>query len=178
MLKKNLHCHIDTPCPAVHSLQFELERCPGGPIKLRYRLTGDLTKILIPESKPPIATDGLWRHTCFELFVARTDTPAYYEFNFSPSGQWAAYAFSGYRTRMPWTISRPPIIELTQTRNESRLTARIADAELLFESNEHALQLGVSAVIESVDGALSYWALHHPSERPDFHERTGFVCPL
>ena len=30
-------------------------------------------------------------------------------------------------------------------------------------------RIGLSAVIETTDGALSYWALAHPAEKPDFH---------
>ena len=35
-----------------------------------------------------------------------------------------------------------------------------------------------AAVVEETDGRLSYWALTHPAERPDFHHRDGFVLPL
>ena len=45
-------------------------------------------------------TDGLWRHTCFEAFICRRATGEYWEYNFSPSGAWAAYQFSGYRAGM------------------------------------------------------------------------------
>ena len=31
------------------------------------------------------AADTLWKHTCFEAFVAPADGPGYHEFNFSPS---------------------------------------------------------------------------------------------
>ena len=178
MLKKSLLSHIDTPCAAVHAFQVELARKPEDQIMLRYRLAGDVTSILIPEPKPSLESDGLWRHTCFELFVGQRCSPAYYEFNFSPSGQWAAYAFSAYRERRPWTIGRPPDIAVTQSRNELLLTARITAAELLSDSDAHSFQLGVSAVVESITGDLSYWALHHPCERPDFHDRSSFVCTL
>ncbi|WP_374088758.1 DOMON-like domain-containing protein [Methylomicrobium lacus] len=174
----NLLCHPDTPSPAIDSLQVELERCAGNAILLHYRLTGDLSRILIPAPKPAAETDGLWQHTCFELFVAKTGTPAYYEFNFSPSGQWAAYAFGAYRQRRPWTLCRPPVLALTQTRNELMLTAKIAAPELPFDGGVDSLQLGLSAVVESTTGDLSYWALRHPGDRPDFHDRAGFVCRL
>ena len=29
--------------------------------------------------------------------------------------------------------------------------------------------LALSAVIEAIDGAKTYWALAHPSDKPDFH---------
>ncbi|MDR0274459.1 MAG: hypothetical protein LBI48_03790, partial [Burkholderiaceae bacterium] len=40
------------------------------------------------------------------------------------------------------------------------------------------LRLGLAAVIETADGALSYWALSHPAARPDFHQRAGWTLRL
>ena len=40
------------------------------------------------------------------------------------------------------------------------------------------LQIGLSAVVEDTHGALSYWALAHPSARPDFHLSATFVLNL
>ena len=34
------------------------------------------------------------------MFIRPEDGEGYYEFNFSPSGEWAAYRFSGYREGM------------------------------------------------------------------------------
>jgi hypothetical protein len=41
-----------------------------------------------------------------------------------------------------------------------------------------SLRLALSVVVEETDGRLSYWAITHPAERPDFHHRDGFVLPL
>jgi hypothetical protein len=38
--------------------------------------------------------------------------------------------------------------------------------------------LGLAAVIEDRARVLSYWALKHPSEKPDFHHGDGFVIEL
>ncbi len=40
------------------------------------------------------------------------------------------------------------------------------------------LKLGLSVVIEDVDGNLTYWALAHPSDKPDFHHPDSFVLTL
>ena len=40
------------------------------------------------------------------------------------------------------------------------------------------LLLGLTAVIESTDGSLSYWALAHPRGVPDFHARAGWTARL
>jgi hypothetical protein len=47
----------------------------------------------VPAAVAAARTDELWRHTCFEAFVRTSPAPAYYEFNFAPSTQWAAYRF-------------------------------------------------------------------------------------
>ena len=37
---------------------------------------------------------------------------------------------------------------------------------------------GISAVIRSGSGGLTYWALTHPGTEPDFHRRDGFIIGL
>ena len=69
---------------------------------------------------PRIATQ-LWRHTCFEAFIAVEGQPAYHEFNFAPSGEWTVYAFSGYRDGGPLAdeMMRPHIaVRSTDSRLE------------------------------------------------------------
>lgn len=51
----------------------------------------------LPAVVPAARADDLWRTTCFELFLRRPGEDAYMEFNFSPSGEWSAWAFDGYR---------------------------------------------------------------------------------
>jgi hypothetical protein len=63
-----------------------------------YRIVGELGAMRMPELRPPVHTDGLWRQTCFEAFIGAASA-RYCEYNFSPSGAWAAYHFSGYRGR-------------------------------------------------------------------------------
>jgi len=40
------------------------------------------------------------------------------------------------------------------------------------------LEVGIAAVIQGSDGALSYWALHHPAAEADFHHRGGFTIQV
>ena len=40
------------------------------------------------------------------------------------------------------------------------------------------LRLGLSAVLEAVDGTLSYWAFRHPPGMPDFHHIDAFALRL
>ena len=178
IFNKHLICHADSVCKAVQAVQVKVESQPQGDLQLSYELTGDLAQIRIPEPKPPAAVDRLWEHSCFEVFVAAEGEANYHEFNFSPSGQWAAYAFSGYRIRSSWTSSRRPSIRFVLTNEHLLLEALIAAADLPRNNTGKPLQLGLAAVIEADDGTCSYWALHHPEARPDFHHRAGFILSL
>jgi hypothetical protein len=178
MVNKRLTCHTGTLCTAVRNLLVKVELQSQGALHLRYELSGDLAQIWIPAPKPPIAIDGLWEHTCFEVFVAVGGEAGYHEFNFSPSRQWAAYAFSDYRLRSVWTVSQAPVLSFSRTNGHLQLEALIAAADLPQNNTGKPLQLGLAAVIEADDGSRSYWALHHPEVRPDFHHRAGFILSL
>ena len=39
-------------------------------------------------------------------------------------------------------------------------------------------RVGLTAVVEDVEGRISYWALAHPGEKPDFHHPDSFVLEL
>lgn len=175
LLKQTLTCHADTACPAVISLQVTAERLPESDLYLRYELRGDMTQLRIPTLQPSAACDGLWQHSCFEAFVAVEGDAAYREFNFSPSSEWAAYAFSDYRLRSLWAIRSVPMIRVARNEEYLSLEALVLGGDLPQNSADKSLLLGLTAVIEADDGSLSYWALHHPTARPDFHHRSGFV---
>jgi hypothetical protein len=175
IIKNKLACHTGTACLAVQRLNVELETLRNGNLRLRYALTGDPAQLLIPAPLPPEMADGLWQHTCFEAFIAAEGDDRYHEFNFSPSGQWAAYAFSGYRVHRDWTASRTPGINFTLTDKRLLLEADIAAEDLPSNLRNKPFELGLAAVIETADGQRSYWALHHPAANPDFHHRGGFV---
>src|SRR5258705_2041625 len=91
-----LICHPATPTQEVLAVEVLVTCGADGHLALTYRVDGDVTHLVIPTPQVSGPADDLWKHTCFEAFVA-VDETAYYEFNFAPSGQWAAYAFSNYR---------------------------------------------------------------------------------
>lgn len=143
---------------------------------LSYDVRGEPDGIRIPAPLPANAADGLWRHTCCEAFVAAVDGPEYREFNFSPSGQWAAYRFRAYRDRDSG-FAPPAAPQLSLQRNAAgfRLTAQLAP-ELLPSGG--TLDIGLSAVVETANGGKSYWALAHAGAQPDFHLRQSFTLTL
>jgi hypothetical protein len=152
--------HPDAPVGAIHSIEAELDRLPGGAIAT-FRILGDISKLIIPPPATPERADNLWRTTCFELFVAG-EGAKYREFNFSPSGQWAAYDFDDYRAGMR-NASANVESEIYQTNNTLDFSAKI--------NTEFAnpVLIGLTAVIEESDGAIRYWSTAFAPGKPDFH---------
>jgi len=104
------------------------------------------------------------------------DGAGYREFNFSPSGQWAAYRFTGYRERdNNFAPTAEPQLALSLLAEGFELRA-ILPAVLLPTGN--SLRIGITAVIEAADGSKSYWALAHCAAQPDFHLRQSFALTL
>ncbi len=161
--------HPATPCAAVQSIRVDVHRKPGA-LSLRYVLAGELRRLRIPLPRPPARVDGLWRHTCFELFVAAPGEPAYHEFNFSPSGEWAAYRFAGYRAGRSALDCTPPQVR-ARAEHSLEVLAQVPCPPA-------ALRIGLSAVVEDEAGGLAYWAVRHPAAKPDFHHAASFAVDL
>ena len=96
-----LTAHPHTAGAGVYGIAAEVRFIQAGILFCDYTLHADLEQVRLPEAAAAGArTDELWRHTCFEAFIAAGDAGPYFEFNFSPSGDWAAYRFSAYRAGM------------------------------------------------------------------------------
>lgn len=117
--------------------------------------------------------DELWKTTCFEAFLRAEGEQGYREWNFAPSGDWAAYDFSDYREGMAEAeVGPPPYIRMEDNLTWWTLGATIAvPAGVRWE-------LGLSAVVEEDDGTKSYWALAHAGDNPDFHDAGCFTARL
>lgn len=173
-----LQPHPHLPAPAGISVVAGAEPLPGGGLRIGFVLHGaaaDLARIQIPESSSPIRADGLWQRTCCEAFVGAPGETAYREFNFSPSGAWAAYAFTDYRTAAPLPLGPVPPIAFVATEGTLTLAATLAPGWLPKAPH---LCIGLSMVVETTDGERSYWALAHPAAQPDFHHRDSFTLAL
>lgn len=175
--------HPTTPDEALSSISVEVDSPTSELLVLYYRVAGDIDRIALPAQAASKAQDLLWKHTCFEAFISLSDSEAYYEFNFSPSSQWAAYRFEDYRQGVrPVALNPPP--RVICRRREGELDV---DVDLRLEGipeiadairNGRELRLAVSAVIEDDQGRITYWALAHPPGKPDFHHRDGFALVL
>ncbi|MCW3837774.1 DOMON-like domain-containing protein [Sphingomonas canadensis] len=166
--------HPSTGPSAISEVTVVVTRTFGG-IDLRYRVRGGIDRLVVPGASLPQRSDGLWKTTCFELFAKLHDEDGYQEFNFAPSSRWAAYRFDGYRSGMREAAmfyhqitprSEPGLFEL----HVNVIAEEMADLAVW--------QAALSAVIEETDGTKSYWALHHPPGKPDFHHPDCFVIDL
>jgi hypothetical protein len=174
-----LACHPSSPSSAVRGLTASARIGGAGKLAVRFVLDADMSQVAMPRLRPAARADELWRHTCFEVFVALPDSDAYCELNFSPSTEWAMYGFVGYRRGMtPIEVRRPPRVAVRPTPRGLVLEAVTYLAELPVPQPGLALRAGAAAVIEENNGQLTYWALTHPSALPDFHHRLSFVLQV
>lgn len=168
--------HGDGCIEAIQSTVSSVER---NRLRFTYRAVGDMGKLIIPAQSAARRADRLWEHTCFEAFLRAGIESAYYEFNFSPSGEWAVYAFRGYREAAPaLDDGAAPEIVVRRYSDRLELDAVVRLDRLPALGGASLLRIGLSAVIEASDGALSYWALKHPAAKPDFHHADSFALEL
>lgn len=144
-------------------------------LSIEYQLFGDLNAISIDSpANIPSRKFHLWETTCFEFFIGIPGDANYWEFNLSPSGDWAVFALDDYRqglrdelafTSLPFKIDRYP--------NYITLSLEFDLSELILA--EQDLEMSVSTVIKSSQGDLSYWAIAHSGKEADFHLRDSFI---
>lgn len=167
-MRVSLTPNPETLWPPIHRIEVEIRR-RGDQLWLNYLISGDTSRVRWPGPAAAERTDGLWAHTCVEAFI-RTDT-GYHEFNLATSGQWASYRFDGYRQGM--TVADEEVV-LKSLEGRGDYT----DIGGLFDLPPGADRLALSAVIEDVDGGVSYWAFAHAPGKPDFHHPDSFALIL
>lgn len=162
----SLICHPQTPAKGVSGVAVDwLVR--DGALVLTYRVSG-AGGLTLPALAAPERADGLWKTTCFELFLGFAGK-AYREFNFSPSTRWASYDFADYREGgANAVLPAAPVIVAGREGVAVTLPAAVLDG---------AVVAGLTAVINE-GGHISYWALAHDTPRPDFHRRSCFTLQL
>ena len=168
-----LERHPDAACEALRGVAARVTRNAGGGLEVAFVLDGEIERLRIPAPRTARMAQELWRHTCCEIFIARRGAPAYREFNLSPSREWAAYEFTRYREgRLLRDEALAPGIVVRTAPGQLHLRACIpvADAQ--------ELAIGLAAVVEEKNGALSYWALRHAPGKPDFHHPDAFALTL
>src|SRR5215470_13193651 len=178
-MRQTLRLHPESSCSAVTHIEAEVLRRQANSLAFAYIVTGTISDLALPPIVAAARTDELWRHTCFEAFLGSSLGAAYYEFNFAPSTQWAAYRFSGYRSGMHVATEMPaPWIEVRSSREYYTLQASLELDQLSMLPRDAGWRLGLTALIEETSGHKSYWALAHPPGKPDFHHSDCFAYEL
>lgn len=175
MTEVPLICHPQCDAGGVEAIEVAFTRSESGKIELTYRVLGSLDALEIAAPIAPDRVNGLWKTTCFELFVGNFEEETYLEYNFAPSSQWAAYQFSGYRAGMVALETDPPFIRAEL--NDGVLTVSVM-LQLPDPWRNRDLRAGLSAVIAAKNGDISYWAAAHPPGKPDFHHKDCFAVQL
>jgi hypothetical protein len=179
---QTLRLHPHSFCPAVTQFKAGVIHPRAGVLLFAYVIRGDVGDLAMTPLADAARTDELWRHTCFEAFLRGPSSAGYYEFNFAPSTQWAAYKFSGYRSgmRVATEINAPRIaVEAQRKRYTLQASLELDEALLLPSRARGAIwHVALSAVIKETSGRRSYWALAHPSGKPDFHHSDSFTLEV
>ena len=143
-----------------------------------YNLGGDLKKIAIsPPSNAPSRKHELWEDTCFEFFLGIKDSQRYWELNLSPAGHWNVYRFDDYRQGMEEETAFEKLPFRIQNQIDALVLTLDVDLDKIVSPNQ-AIEIGITTVIKNIDGNVSYWALTHRGEEPDFHLRDSFIVKL
>ena len=148
-----------------------------GILSIQYRLSGDLALVNIPAlGKGGRRQDRLWEQTCFEFFLTQ-EQQRYWEFNFSPSGDWNVFSLTGYRQGLEeeTAFSKMPL-EAWQGFQGLQLETKVPLKSLV--AADQPVSLGISAVVVLKSGMETFWAIAHPGAEADFHHPDSFVLSL
>lgn len=174
---------LSMPSPPPFDLWANVDHAAGfgaaATLNIWFGIAAPMSRFVIPQAGEgdaggePKRVDGLWKTSCFEAFLQKEGDAAYREWNFAPSGDWAAYDFKARRDGMEQAdIAAPPYI-----RTEDNFTWWALGATVALDTG-HRWRLGLSAVLEEADGTLSHWALRHADGPPDFHHPDCFAAHL
>jgi hypothetical protein len=164
--------HPTTPAREIEGIAVQLA-LESSHLLLRYSVTGNIDALRVPSPAEPRRRDELWRGTCFELFLQPSNSARYWEFNFSPSQEWAVYEFDDYRIGMrPADFGSAPSIACARKQRELAVAVTCPLPPAVAAALD---RVGVSAVLQTNDGGIFYWALAHCADKPDFHARESFA---
>jgi len=147
-------------------------------LSLGYTLLGNLSQISIPApGEPPRRRNRLWEDTCLELFLGEEGSERYWEFNLSPAGHWNVYRFASCRKEMREEPAFSSLPFRLRTEPEAlRLSLDVGLGKIIPAGR--TIEIAVGAVVRTVTGKTSHWALVHPGPQPDFHRRDGFALSI
>jgi hypothetical protein len=174
MQTHQLVAHAAHPPVGVTGVEAKVIGVDATWLRVRWRVEG-AQALVVPPFAGKGRADDLWQTTCFELFLQPGEGPAYIELNLSPSERWAAWDFARNRDgREDRPFPREPECTMRQGSSFAIFDAAIPRAGLPRED----CAANFCAVIEEQGGPLSYWALAHAGDKPDFHDPACFTATL
>jgi hypothetical protein len=169
--------HATTACEPIRRIAVEASRAQGA-LALTYRIEGEIPRLAIPVAGPSQRADDLWKQSCFEAFLQADGGGGYLEFNFSPSGNWAAYRFAGRRRGRESPELMAPRMEVRRGPDWLAMHIQLLLTGIAEFAHDKPVSAGLTAVIEDEHGGLSYWALAHGAAQPDFHDPATFTLRM
>jgi hypothetical protein len=152
-----------------------------GSLYISYKLSGDLSSIDLGEGKPHHSRVlKLWEKTCFELFI-QNSKKEYVEFNFSPVFEWNSFYFEKKGDPLKEFQKMDGVkLDILLSLDVFHLIVEIDKKKFpvnFFDKSENGvfhLSAGITGVVKEKSGRLSYWALEHADQRPNFHHPDSF----
>ena len=147
-------------------------------LSISYLLTGPLAELMVPApADVRLRKNRLWEESCFEFFLAPVTSDHYWEFNLSPSGHWNVYRFTSCRQGMREETAFTTLPFSILLNSDSLQLSLEVELDTVVSADQ-ALKIGISAVIKTINGRMTFWALTHPGSQPDFHRRDAFIIDL
>lgn len=177
-MRFELRPHPATRPQKVKSVSADLSWI-GESLAIKYAVEPP-TCFVLPDRDMPWRRARLWESTCFELFVRPGPGSAYREFNFAPHLSWNAYDFTDWRRGMAEAQGAEP--HMVDSRLDGVPLAHGYSLSVYLDRGALPVgpaKLGLTAVIEELDGTKSYFALAHPpADEPNFHHPACFAATL
>lgn len=156
--KINLDCELSTTSQSIF---------------ISYKLTGEIDKIELGRIPRHERVIKLWEKTCFELFI-KNERNEYMEFNFSPVFEWNAFFFPKKGDPLTeWQKIKSVKTDILDSLEVFKVIVEISKADFP-ENFFEGPTAGITSVIKEKNGNLSYWALSHEDQRPNFHHFDSF----
>ncbi len=153
-----------------------------GVLKIAYELSGeDLSKILLPSPLiNPGRVIGLWESTCFEMFIKNSNSDEYLEFNVTSEYTWNVFHFPNKKARLKEYLEIANLgVSAVNSKDKFCLTCWFSVDKLpSYFWSDGKMNIGLTAVIETKENELSYWAIKHADDKPNFHQHDTFIYEL
>jgi hypothetical protein len=147
-------------------------------LSIEYQLRGDLTQIeILPPARLTTRQDRLWEATCFEFFIGIPSDRNYWEFNLAPTGDWNIFRLNDYRQGLRPELAFTSLQLMRDRKANLLLLVLECDLSKIIPVRQ-PIEVSVTAVIKSVRGEISYWALTHCGSIADFHLRDSFTIDI